>query len=104
MKLQRALIRNFKGVRELEIDFSSPYEAEPRQLTCLLGDNGSGKTTVLQAISLTLSLATRRTSSPDQFDWPGFLAERVSSLGPTRVELHVQFDEPELQRTYELWN
>src|SRR5262249_28426613 len=103
MKLQRALIRNFKGVRELEIDFSSPYEAEPRQLTCLLGDNGSGKMTILQAIALPLSLATRRTASPDQFDWAGFLAERVASLGSTRVELDVRFEPDEIGRARELF-
>ena len=68
MKLKRAYIENFKGIKgPLEIDFTSPAFSktgeivnEPRPLTCLLGDNGSGKTTVLQAIALTLSLASRQ--------------------------------------------
>jgi hypothetical protein len=99
MKLTRVLVENFKGVEHFEIDFVTTGDAAPRHITALLGDNGTGKTTVLQAIALTLSMATRRTRSPDQLNWHGFLAERVSSLGPTRVELDVSFDQEEIQTT-----
>ena len=102
MKLKHALIRNFKGVRELSIDFTRSYSPDLRPLTLLVGDNGSGKTSVLQAIALTLSLATKRTASPAEFNWRGFLPERVSSLGPSEVHLHVCFDEEELQLTADL--
>jgi energy-coupling factor transporter ATP-binding protein EcfA2 len=69
----------------------------------LLGDNGSGKTTCLQALALTLSLATRRTREPQSFDWHGFLPERVPSMGPTRVELVVEFHPDEIAATNELF-
>jgi len=65
----------------------------------LLGDNGSGKTTVLQAIALALSLATRRTDEVGSFAWHGFLPERLSSLGNTRVELEIVFGQEELEAT-----
>lgn len=97
MKLQHALIRNFKGVKEVEIDFTSWTPGVPRRLTALLGDNGSGKTTVLQAIALTLSMATRRTPSPDELNWQGFNVERVSTLGETHIELDIRFDAEEIQ-------
>lgn len=103
MQLKYARIENFKGVRHCEIDFTSPWPAEPRRLTCLIGDNGSGKTTVLQAIALTLSLATRRTRQPADFDWHGFLAERTSSLGRTLVDLVVILDDEEIKLTTELY-
>jgi hypothetical protein len=104
MKLKHVYIENFKGIRGgVRIDFASPPSPEPRQLTCLVGDNGSGKTTVLQAIALTLSLATRRTRTPAEFGWHGFLAERVSSLGPTHVELKVILDEQEVTLTQTLF-
>jgi energy-coupling factor transporter ATP-binding protein EcfA2 len=93
MKLRHASIRNFKGVRRLDLDL----EPQARHVTCLLGDNGSGKTTVLQAIALLLSLATRRTRDPASFNWHGFLPERVDSLGPSSVELDVEFEPEELE-------
>jgi energy-coupling factor transporter ATP-binding protein EcfA2 len=102
MKLKWASIRNFKGIAgPLEIDFQAGRGTRP--LTCLVGDNGSGKTTVLQAIALVLSLATRRTRSPTEFNWHGFLPERVGSLGPTRVELIVALDQDEIALTRKLF-
>lgn len=103
MKLKHADIRNFKGVSSAQIDFSANSSSDIRWRTALLGDNGSGKTTVLQAIALTLSLATRRTRFPDEFAWHGFLADRVSSLGPTSVTLDVVLDDEEINTTAELF-
>ena len=72
-------------------------------VTALLGDNGSCKTGVLQAIALTLSMATRRTHNMASFSWHGFLPERVPSLGQTFVELEVAFEQEEVDLTYELF-
>jgi predicted ATPase len=94
MQIAKLSIQNFKGIRDLELSFEDEA-GQVRPLTLLLGDNGSGKTSVLQAIALVLSLATRRTAEPAQLDWPGFLAERVSSLGNTKVALEVVFGEDE---------
>jgi len=103
MKLTRVLVENFKGVKHFEVSFAASDDRAPRQITALLGDNGTGKTTVLQAIALTLSMATRKTRDPEQLNWHGFLAERVSSLGPTRVELDVRFDREEVETTASLF-
>ncbi len=102
MKLNRVAIRNFKGVQAVEFPTDSTPNAL-RGLTALLGDNGSGKTTVLQAIALTLSMATRRTRELASFRWHGFLPERVSSLGPTFVELVIAFEPEEIALTNELF-
>lgn len=102
MKIRRVQIENFKGVKALDISLESP-DGVPRALTTLIGDNGSGKTTVLQAIALTLSLATRRTREPSALAWHGFLAERVSSLGPTRVEIQVSLLPEEVATTRRLF-
>ncbi len=102
MKLLSAHLVNFKSLGNLQIDFKNATGAA-RQLTCLLGDNGAGKTTALQAIALVLSLATRRTRFADQFDWHGFLAERIGSRGRTRIELEVQLSDSEIQLTTSLF-
>ncbi len=102
MKLKRVAIRNFKGIEKVEFSMESSSKA-PRRLTALLGDNGSGKTSILQAIALTLSMATRRTRDMVSFNWHGFLPERIPSLGPTCVELDVVFEEEEVTLTGELF-
>jgi hypothetical protein len=102
MKLKNVVIRNFKGIRDVEFSMETGAHA-PRPLTALLGDNGSGKTSILQAIALTLSLATRRTRDMATFNWHGFIPERVPSLGPTFVELEVAFEPEELTLTRELF-
>ncbi len=105
MRLEHAQIRNFKAIRDLSLSFLSA-SGDPRALTLLLGDNGSGKTTALQAIALTLSLAARRIGEPAQLEWQGFLAERVGSQGPSRIELVLWFDDEEVKTTralFEAW-
>ncbi len=96
MKLKSARIRNFRCIKDLEISFEDP-RGRPRFLTCLTGPNGSGKTTVLQAIALALSLATGRTPSVSEFRWKGFMPDRMRSLGDTLIELQVVLDSKEFQ-------
>lgn len=50
MKIQQLTIENFRGIRDLQIDF------HPR-LNVFAGKNGVGKTTILDALSKTLNVA-----------------------------------------------
>ena len=102
MKLKFAHIENFKGVKEAHLDFQPPPEKRTTNLHAIVGDNGSGKTTVMQAIALTLSLATRKTRRMDEFAWYGFLPERIGTMGRTRVELGVEFSPEEVRLNRQL--
>lgn len=102
MHLRRLHIENFKGIRSLDVEFLRD-DATPRPLTLLLGANGSGKTSVLQAIALVLALATYKIAEPSHFRWPGFLLERTSSGGPTSIELELGFADDELAATRDLF-
>lgn len=102
MKLRNVKIKNFKGIKDLSFPLLN-LEGLPRDLTCLIGDNGSGKTSVLQAIALPLSMATRRIRYANEFDWHGFLSERISGLGPTRIDLEVEFTPDEIRITHSLF-
>ena len=86
------------------MDFQPLPEKQPVNMHAIIGDNGSGKTTALQAIALTLSLATRKTRKPEDFQWYGFLPERTGTLGQTRVELGIQFTEEEIVLNNRLFN
>ena len=49
MKLEHLHIQNFRGIRDLEIDFTDDLD-RVRNLTLIVGPNGSGKTSILDAI------------------------------------------------------
>ena len=70
--IKRLSIRNFKGVLEADIDFPAPRETGA-QWAAIVGVNGVGKTTILQALALGLSGATRASS---------FVRDARSVLGP----------------------
>lgn len=52
-QITRVVISNFKSIGELELEFPEQEGAEAPWLM-LLGENGTGKSTILQAIALTL--------------------------------------------------
>ncbi len=102
MQLSHLQITCFKRLAELSLSFVAD-DNRPRPITLILGDNGSGKTTLLQAIALVLGLATRKLNAPGDLKWPGFLPERMSTRGATRIELGVEFDATELETTRQLY-
>ena len=48
MRIKRIGLRNFRGVRKVDVEF-------PGDFSCLIGGNGCGKTTILDAIGLCCS-------------------------------------------------
>lgn len=52
-RIERIEIRNFKGIEELDLDFPSP-QSDRESWVMLLGENGAGKSSVLQAVALAL--------------------------------------------------
>jgi putative ATP-dependent endonuclease of OLD family len=81
MKIAKVRIENFRGIRELEIEFG--------EVTVLIGENNSGKTAVLDALRLCLrELGPRRRDIFNSFDFhlPNAAAE-PSSADPIKVEI-----------------
>jgi len=54
MKVESIHIENFKRFKDLEISFKNNILDEVSDRYLILGDNGTGKTTLLQAIALPL--------------------------------------------------
>ncbi|RKZ92468.1 MAG: hypothetical protein DRR19_04120 [Candidatus Parabeggiatoa sp. nov. 1] len=80
---------------------------------CLVGNNGSGKTTVLQAIAFVLSAATRKNAditslqntSVSSLSWNGFIYERSISRS-TKIKLALELEPDEITATrevFEIW-
>ncbi len=102
MKVKSVTIKNFKRFENLHIDFIHQSLEQISNRFLVLGDNGAGKTTVLQAIALPLALATHQARSIFEFDWIGFLPGRYRKWGLPQIELEVLFTDEENALTREL--
>lgn len=101
MKVQQLFLRNFKRFHKLELDFRDPETGLAEDLIVLIGQNGSGKSSVLQAIAAMLGAATGRLSSPAELDWPGFdlSLANVAWARPIGIEVDVGFSQDEIEAT-----
>ena len=72
MKVVRLALKNFKRFGNLELDFTDSFTGEPEPLTLIQGSNGSGKTSILQAIAAMLGVATGKLTSLRDLQWPGY--------------------------------
>ena len=85
MRITRVRIRNFRGIRDLEIELG--------KVTVLIGENNSGKTSVLDALKLCLrDLSPRRRFVFDGLDFhlPDGHSEPTSA---DRIEIEVMFSD-----------
>ncbi|HVP48191.1 MAG TPA: AAA family ATPase [Bryobacteraceae bacterium] len=101
MRIESVSITNFKRFRSLDLEIKNRALDEIADQFLILGDNGSGKTTVLQAIALSLSAASAITRGIDDFDWVGWVPGRYQRWGTPTVELVVHFSAEELDATQE---
>ncbi|MTJ11930.1 AAA family ATPase [Anabaena sp. UHCC 0187] len=100
MKIQTVKLKYFKKFRDQELDFTDPETGLAQDLIVLIGMNGAGKTSILQAIAATLGTATGRLKKPADLDWPGFnydLLGRNWRGFPSHVTMNIQFSKSELQ-------
>ena len=98
IKLKKLKIENFKGIKNLEIDFKE-------DVTNILADNGKGKTTIFDAYTWLLwdkDSLNRRDFSIKPYDKDGQEIHNLESM----VEGTLEFDEEEiiLKKVYkEIW-
>ncbi len=106
MKVQGLHLKNFKRFYDKPLNFRDPETGLAQDLVVLVGRNGSGKSSVLQAIAATLGAATGRLSGPAELEWPGFdlsLAS-VAWARPTGVEMDVEFSQDEIEATRDYYD
>ncbi len=101
MKVQKLYLRNFKRFDNLELDFRDPETGLAEDLIVLVGQNGSGKTSILQAIAAILGTATGRLNNLAELDWPGFDLDLVDQawIRPMSIEVDIEFSQEEIEAT-----
>jgi len=103
MRIRRVLIENFKKFSPpgVELDLHNEALGDIADRFLILGDNGSGKTTILQAVAVTLALAARKIPGIDRLWWKGWVPERYFAHGSPQVEIEVEFSDDENAATQE---
>lgn len=88
MKLRSLQFRNFRQFRTGTIEFSTSYD---QNVTVIHGQNGAGKTTILNAFKWLLYDRVEFTNRPDRLATEGAMAE--ADVGDTvTVEVELTFD------------
>jgi predicted ATP-dependent endonuclease of OLD family len=104
MKVQSIELKYFKKFRDSTFDFTNSETGLARDIIVLIGMNGTGKTSLLQAIAATLGVATGRLEKLTDLDWVGFNHELLGNNWgrfEPEVTLKVQFSAQELHAVQE---
>lgn len=67
MKIAKLYIHDFQQFRDFELDFTDPKTGKPLDRVCLIGRNGTGKSTLLELLSFTVSGLPKNRSLPDSY-------------------------------------
>jgi predicted ATPase len=81
----------FRCLRDVEMDFTSPEDGKPSPFIAMVGVNGAGKTTVLEAIAQSVYWFVRHDPRP-QFLRKGEYVELQYPEGPLRRSLQEHFE------------
>ncbi len=99
MKIARATIENFRHIERLDLNFTDSV-GRVRDVSLIVGPNTSGKTTILDALAVSVGLGTEL-----PFGRPDFrLSPRIVRKGAlfAKVTCKVQFSSDEIAATREL--
>lgn len=106
MKIRSLELERFRRFSQYKVDFADSDMGRPLDLIMVVGNNGSGKSSILQAVAATLGTATRQIDEPKDLSWPGFTYESISAAyrGFSKVTLDVEFSQDELDATSEYFS
>ena len=100
MKVARAVIENFRHIKRLELDFTDSL-GRVRDTTVLIGPNASGKTTVLDALAVSIGIGTELI-----YGRPGFVLSPRTIVArgslQTKVTCWVRFSPEEVATAKDL--
>jgi len=100
MKIKKLKIRNYKKFVQEQVFSFTDNAGKVNEKTLILGNNGTGKTSVLQAIVYLIASVTRDNFRLDNLDWPGFDKKHFQSGQlPLLLEAEMSFNQTEIDTT-----
>ncbi len=98
MRISKIELRSFKKFVDRKVfSFKDKNEYDDTDAILIVGNNGVGKSSILQAIVLTTATATREGFQIDQFDWPGFDHEHLQTgRFPLEIKCSYEFTDDEV--------
>lgn len=100
MKIREITVANYKKFIEPKTISFCDEEGNVNDMNLLLGENGSGKTSVLQAIVATVAPLTHAGFHAEELDWSGFDYRFIQSgRAPLKIEIKVDLKQSEIQAT-----
>lgn len=94
MKIRKLHVKNFRLLRDFELDFVDSETGQPRNWTVLVGENGRGKSSILQAIALA-SVGRTLANSLASGQIASFEDRRLAKQ-PKAVQIDAEFALPRL--------
>lgn len=106
MRIAKIELSSFKKfVNKRTFSFKDNDEFDGNDAVLIVGNNGVGKSSILQAIVLTTATATREGFEISKFDWPGFDYEHIQTgRFPLEIKCNYEFSGEEIQATIEYAN
>ena len=100
MKIREITVANYKKFIEPKTISFCDADGNVNDTNLVLGENGSGKTSVLQAIVATVAPLTRSGFHAEELDWNGFDYRFIQSgRAPLKIEIKVDLKQSEIEAT-----
>ncbi len=105
MKIKKLIFQNYKRFLQPKSFLFTDSDGSVNEKTLIVGNNGTGKSSVLQAIVILLASAVREKFNPQNLDWPGFEYRHLQTGQlPLKIEAEIMFDDDEIKITREYAN
>ncbi len=102
MKIKNLSLRHYKKFNNWERSFCDET-GNPHDMILLVGNNGTGKSSILQAIAMLISSAVKPFFAPSDLDYPGFKWDNIQrGRLPVEVRGNLIFSQNEIDATRRL--
>ena len=100
MKIKKITLRNYKKFMQSKTISFTDSEGNVNEKTLLVGNNGTGKSSILQAIVMLLTKAVRQNFDTEKLDWPGFEYKNLKTgRQQLKIEAEILFNDKEIETT-----